>query len=253
MLKNGAYIVMNTLNISSEVTFKQNPELALKRYHEVGYHVEPNLWAAQECDNLIEAAKSLPTYQDGSFKSFLQAHRVEPKFLAALKNPRIVQILELLVNGKVSAIQSQFFFCRPGTRGFVRHQDNYYVQSSWDGFASAWSALTDVDPGNGGLVVYPKVHLEPILPVEPVAYPDSSSGDPNTVSQQTVLPDRYESVDLYVPKGAVVFLHGHNVHKSHNNTTQDRFRQALLMTYIRQGEKFRPGFAAQRAEVNVYG
>jgi len=245
-------ISTNPLTISSKVTFKQDRQSALKQYNELGYHIEPDVWTAQECDDLIEAAKNLPTYQDGSFKSFLQAHRVEPKFLAALKNPKIVQILELLVNGKVSAIQSQFFFCPPGTRGFPRHQDNYYVQSSRDGFASAWSALTDVDPSNGGLVVYPKVHLEPILPVESVASPNSSSGDTNTVSQQTILPDGYTPVDLYIPKGSVIFLHSHNVHKSHDNTTQDRFRQALLMTYVRQGEKFRPGFAAQRAEVDVY-
>lgn len=241
---------MNTLAINSELTFSQNPELALKQYHELGYHVEPDVWTAQECDDLIAAAKNLPTYQDGSFKSVLQAHRIEPKFLAALKNPKIVKILELLVNGKVRAIQSQFFFCRPGTQGFSRHQDNYYVQSSQDGFASAWSALTDVDPSNGGLIVYPKTHLEPVLPVQPRA--DSAGLDPNTVSLETILPDRYTAIDLVIPKGAAVFLHGHNVHQSHNNASKDRFRQALLMTYIRHGETFRPGFAAQRAEVDVY-
>lgn len=243
---------MNPLMISSEVTFKQSPNLALKQYHEVGYHLEPNLLTAQECDDLIESAKNLPTYQDGSFKPVMHPHRIEPKFLVALKNKKIIQILELLVNGKVNAIQSQFFFGRPGTKGFVMHQDNYYVQSSRDGFASAWCALTDVDPSNGGLIAYPKTHLEPILPMEPVERHDNFGQDPNATYQQTILPDGYEPVDLYVPKGSVVFLHGHNVHKSHDNTTQDRFRQALLMTYIRQGEKFRPGFAAQRAEVDVY-
>ena len=243
---------MNSSAISNEVTFKQDPELALKKYHEVGYHLEPNVWTAQECNDLIEAAKNLPTYQDSSFRSFLQAHRIEPKFLTALKKPKIIQILELLVNGKVSAIQSQFFFCCPGTKGFARHQDNYYVQSSQDGFASAWSALTDVDPSNGGLVVYPKTHLESILPVESVQQLDGSEEDPNTVIQQSILPDGYEPIDLYIPKGSVVFLHGHNVHKSYNNQTKNRFRQALLTTYIRQGEKFRPGFAAQRAKVDVY-
>jgi len=244
---------MNTLTLnSSEFTFSQNSELALKRYHELGYHVEPDVWTAQECDELTESAKNLPTYQDGSFKSVLQAHRIESRFLAALKNPKIVQILELLVNGKISAIQSQFFFCPPGTQGFSRHQDNYYVQSSQDGFASAWSALTDVYPSNGGLIVYPKTHLEPVLPVESKSQPGSSGLDPNTVCQETILSDRYTPVDLSIPKGAVVFLHGHNVHQSHSNITKDKFRQALLMTYIRQGEKFRPGFAAQRAEVDVY-
>ena len=243
---------MNILTVNDEVTFTQNPSLALEQYHELGYHIEPNLWTAQECDELIEAAKSLPTYQDGSLKPVMHPHRIELRFLTALKNQKILQILELLVKGRVSAIQSQFFFGRPGTKGFVMHQDNYYVQSSQDGFASAWCALTDVDPSNGGLIAYPKTHLEPVLPMEPVKISDSFGQDPNAVYQQTVLPKGYTPVDLYVPKGAVVFLHGHNVHKSHDNQTQDRFRQALLMTYIRQGETFRPGFAAQRAEIDVY-
>jgi len=243
---------MFPLTIGNKVTFKQNPELALKQYYDVGYHIEPDVWTAQECENLITSSKNLPTYQDGNLKPVMHPHRLDSQFLTALKNPKIIQILELLVNGKVSAIQSQFFFGRPGTKGFAMHQDNYYVQSSRDGFASAWSALTDVDPSNGGLITYPKTHLEPVLPMEPIAQTDNFGQDPNATYQQTVLPNGYIPVDLFVPKGAVVFLHAHNVHKSHDNQTKDRFRQVLLTTYIRQGEKFRPGFAAQRAEVDVY-
>ena len=117
---------MDTLTLSDTVTFNQNPQLALKQYHELGYHIEPNLWTAQECDELIAAAQNLPTYQDGSFKPVMHPHRIEPQFLAALKNQKIIQILELLVQCKVSAIQSQFFFGRPRTKGFAMHQDNYY-------------------------------------------------------------------------------------------------------------------------------
>ena len=56
---------------------------------------------------------------------------------------------------------------------------------------------------------------------------------------------------MIVPQGAVVFLHGHTVHSSHDNRS-DRYRHALLMTYIRRGERFRPGRTAGRAEVDVY-
>jgi hypothetical protein len=41
------------------------------------------------------------------------------------------------------------------------------------------------------------------------------------------------------------------VHASHDNRS-DHFRRALLMTYVRRGEKFGPGNFAKRAEVDVY-
>jgi ectoine hydroxylase-related dioxygenase (phytanoyl-CoA dioxygenase family) len=237
---------------SQVVTFKNNPDLALKTYHEVGYHIEPAVLSDQECSEILAAAENLPTYHDHSLKPVMHPHRLEPRFLQALKHPMIVSILEQLVKGKISAIQSQFFFGRPGTPGFTLHQDNFYVQSSQDGFASAWCALTDVDASNGGLIVYPGTHLLPILPMRPVEQPDNFGQDPNANYQESILPAGYTGIDTVVPKGGVVFLHGHVVHNSHKNTSGDRFRQALLLTYIRQGETFRPGYAAQRAEVDVY-
>ncbi|MGA7934475.1 MAG: phytanoyl-CoA dioxygenase family protein, partial [Kovacikia sp.] len=145
-----------------------------------------------------------------------------------------------------------FFFCRPGTPGFTRHQDNFYVQSQPDAFASAWVALEDVSALNGGLILYPGSHREPILPTEMVEQPDNIGQDPNANRQQVILPRSYPAIDVSLPKGAAVFIHGHIVHQSHPNATLDRFRQALLMLYLRQGAPFRPGFSAGRTKIDVY-
>ena len=233
------------------LSFTTHPEAALASYLELGFHIEYEVWTPDECEALTHASKELPSFKDGTCAPVLNPHRIEPTFLSALRNPIIVKIMERLVSGRVSGLQGEFFFCPPGTPGFAMHQDNYYVEAKRGAFASAWTALQDVTSETGGLIVYPGSHREPILPVELVDQPGSISQDVNANRQQVVLPSGYEPVDLFVPMGAVALLHGHTVHTSHKNCS-NQFRRALLMTYIRCGEQFRPGFTARRSEVDVY-
>lgn len=244
---------MIQIKAKSKVSFRTDSEAALASYLESGFHVEPDVLTPSQCDELLLAAQNLPSYQDGTLVPVMNPHQVEPLFLKALRNCAIVEIVEKLVSGPVNGLQMQFFFGRPGTPGFTMHQDNFYVQSKQDAFASAWVALADVSPENGGLVVYPGTHREPVLPTEVVEQPDNLGQDPNANRQQVVLPKSYQPVDVSVTKGSVVFIHGHIVHKSHNNSTTDKFRQALLMLYVRKGEPFRPGFGNKRSEIEVYG
>ena len=48
----------------------------------------------------------------------------------------------------------------PNTQGFNAHQDNTFVQAKGNTFISAWVALTDVTPVNGGLIIWPKSHKD---------------------------------------------------------------------------------------------
>jgi ectoine hydroxylase-related dioxygenase (phytanoyl-CoA dioxygenase family) len=235
------------------LSFQTDPEAAFAAYQQLGYHIEPDLFSSKQCDELIAASRSLPSYVDSTLVPVMNPHKLEPVFLSALRHPPLVGIMERILGGPVSGLQTQFFFCRPGTPGFTKHQDNFYVRSKPDTFASAWIALEDVSAANGGLTIYPGSHREPILPTEVVEQPDNIGQDPNANRQQVILPPFYAAVDICLPKGAVVLIHGHVVHQSHQNSTRDRFRHALLMLYLRQGEPFRPGFSAGRAEIEVYG
>jgi len=234
-------------------TFASDPEAAMAGYRASGIHIEPDVWTPAECAALIEASHHLPNYQNGSFVPMMMPHRLDPRFLTAMRNPKIVRILERLVSDMVSGLQTEFFYCRPGTPGFNLHQDNFYVQAGAEVFASAWSALEDVSPENGGLIAWPGTHREPLLEVETVEQPPEGHGqDPNANRVRTVLPPGYMAVHLYVPKGAVVFIHGNVVHASNRNRTTDRWRHVLLCTYLRRGEQFRPGNYAQRTEIDLY-
>jgi phytanoyl-CoA hydroxylase len=173
-------------------------------------------------------------------------------FLNALRNVRIVKIMEHLLGDKVSGLQTQFFYCQPGTQGFAAHQDNFYVQAPQDDFASVWTAIDDVTVENGALVLYPGTHKEPLLPVEPCPFHTVQAGqDINANRMQVVIPPQYKGVDCPMPAGRAAFFHGHTVHSSHPNISNGT-RRALLMTYLKKGSAFRPGNNARREEVDVY-
>lgn len=243
---------METFQMQKLLSFENDPQAAMASYSEFGYHLEPNVWSDEEITEMNMAAETFPSFREGRFAPEMKVHLTYPAFHRAIRNPKIVWIMERLLSGKVSAIQSEFFFCPAGTRGFSMHQDNSYVQARPDAFGSAWSALQDVGPENGGLVLYPGTHREDILPVEACPnHAPQDCQDPNANSIQVVLPEKYQGVDVHVPKGGVVFLHAHVVHSSRDNRS-DGFRKALLMTYIRRGEPFRPGNTAKRTAIDVY-
>jgi ectoine hydroxylase-related dioxygenase (phytanoyl-CoA dioxygenase family) len=211
------------------------------------------VWSAAECADLVAAAVELAS-TSGRRAPVMNPHRDDPRFLAALRHRAVVAIVERLVGGPAVGLQTQLFYCPPGTPGFSMHQDNYYVQAPPAEFTSAWIALEDVDAENGGLILWPGTHREPVLPVaDVVAQRRSPTQDPNANAREVVLPPGYEPIAPAVPRGAVVFLHGHLVHASADNRSAARTRHALLATYVRCGAPFRPGRDAGRAAVALAG
>jgi len=227
-------------------------DAALAAYATDGFHVEHAVWRDDECARLRTAAAELRR-STASAAPHMNPHRDHPVFLAALHHPAVVALLEHLLRGPVSAIQSQLFHGAPGTPGFTPHQDNHYVEAERTEFASAWTALDETRRENGALYVYPGSQREPLLAMEPVpdVRPHAAQAD-NALRQQIAVPGVYERRTLAVPRGAVVFLHGHVIHGSHDNDSRDE-RMALLLTYVRRGARFRPGASARRSAIPVYG
>lgn len=231
--------------------FRTDPEAALAGYRERGFHVEHGVFSEAECDEVVDHANRLECPERAGSLPVMHPHRVDAFFLGPLRNPRVVAIMERLVGGRVSGVQTQFFYCRPGTRGFSAHQDNHFVRAGREVFASVWCAMTDVRRDNGGLFVFPGTHREPVLPTRPFEGEVGPYQDPNARNVESIVPPRYEAEDVELSKGSVLFLHGHAVHASHDNRSTD-FRYALLCTYIRSGEPFRAGHQARRVEIPIY-
>lgn len=234
----------------SRYSFLTDPQKALEDYYELGYHIEPNVYSDDECAQLIKAGHELEEAKQGIFRPCMMPHRQNEIYTKAMKKPLIAQIISSMVGGQAAGIQSEFFYCKPGTRGFSLHQDNFYVEAEYGVFASAWSALTDTYIEKGGLIVYPKTHKEGALPVRKLNLGIDAAQDPNANNEETVVPPQYTAYNAAIPKGASLFIHGHLVHGSNPNLT-DEWRYVLLTTYIKSGEKFRAGFYAKREEVSL--
>ena len=229
-------------------SFKSQPDGALAKFHETGYFIEPLVFSAAECDQIIKAGMELPGIKSGDRRPAMHPHRQSAIFLGVLRDARIVNIMRLLLGGKPNGLQTEFFYGTPGVKGFSKHQDNFFVEAPADAFASAWIALVDVTPQKGCLVGYPGSHNEGRLPVHKLELGPIAGQDPNANNEESVLPAGYQELDLPVAKGSIVFLHSHFVHGSRANVTND-FRYALLCTYIREGSHFRPGQYAKREAV----
>ncbi len=233
-----------------KLSFTTNAEQALKTYHELGFHIEENIFTSSECDALIEASKHLENAVNNTFRPQMMPHRVNDLYLQAMRQPSIKNIMDQLINGKSMGLQTELFYCKPGTRGFSLHQDNFFVQAPIGAFASAWIALCDTYFEKGGLIVYPGTHKEGLLPVRKLNLDKDSSQDPNANNEETIVPEQYKILNAVVPKGAALFIHGHLVHGSNANQTNE-WRHVLLNTYIRAGEPFRAGNYAQREAVEL--
>lgn len=224
----------------------------IKQYQELGFHIEKNVFTPEECEELIRAGTHLNGFLNGYHRPAMMPHKENPFFLTAMKKPKIVELLSKFLNGKIAGLQSEFFYCKPDTRGFSLHQDNFFVEAPYDAFGSAWIALTDTYKEKGGLIVYPGSHKEGMLQVKSLDLNKDTNQDPNANNEEVILPEHYlkNRLNVSIPKGGVLFIHGHLVHGSNPNITQD-WRYVLLNTYIRQGENFRSGRYAQRELIEL--
>lgn len=224
------------------------------KFHAYGYLALPELWSDRECDLLVEASTSLPSYTDGTMTPSMQPHRIRPTFLDALKSKPVVDLVEEILEGRASGIQTEFFFCRTGTPGYTNHQDNYYVRADSNRFVSVWVTLVDdVAADSGCLVAYPGSQREGLLPVRHLHEGAAPGQDPNARKIETIVPPWYQPLDLAAPRrGTAIFIHGDLVHGSHPNRRLGFDRNVILMTYVAQGSPFRPGLYAKRAEVNLH-
>lgn len=240
-------------DIVDSPSFYENETAALNAYKINGFHAEYNFLDHAECDEIIKASNSLANAKNGEFRPTLNPHLESDKFLTVMRDHRVIAIMEKLVGGKVSGLQTQLFFGKPGTSGFSTHQDNFFVEANpADAFVSTWLALTDVNVENGTIFVYPGAHKEGLLPVRKLSGNAGVGQEYNASNEECVVPVKYEAVTVEVPKGTLIFLHSLLPHGSFNNVSKDSWRYVMLNNYIKQNTPFRAGNSAKRKEIPVY-
>lgn len=230
------------------VTFKQNPDRAYELYMEQGFFCEPDVLSAAQCDAIIEAAKTLPSAQDGSYVPMMNVHKRPGPFFDAMCSPQIVSVMDRIIHGRAKGLHSQLYYTPPNRAGLGFHQDNYFVEAKGDAFASAWIPLVDVNAENGGIYAFIGSHKDGKLPVREVQA--TGQDKRQAIYEETVLPKEYKRADIFLKRGSVLFIHGYVVHGSYQNKSTSN-RYVLLNTYIRENEQFRAGNTAKREEVEL--
>jgi phytanoyl-CoA hydroxylase len=232
-----------------EYSFYKDSALALASYKNFGFHIEKKFFTPEYCDFLIAAGNNLAAAQAQNFKPAMMPHKENEVFLEALKFNKASDILRQIIGGTPTGLQSQFFYCKAGTRGFSLHQDNYYVEAApADSFVSIWVALVNAASENGGLIIYPESHKEGRLDVRPLNLGIDPNQDKNANNEETIVPGNYTPCDLSLSKGDALFIHAHLVHGSHANKSNN-YRYSLLNLYLKEGETFRSGNSARREPI----
>lgn len=213
-------------------------------YSQDGYLIKQNLISKALCDLIVTEAKLL---SKPSYEPLYMPHR-QPFFLAIMKLPEIVSVAKELIGDEVSGLGSEYFFHKPGTKGFSVHQDNIWVQAPPGEFIHAWIALTDINPENGGMRFYPGSHKLGPLPTEELNEDSGEGQNPGARKFKSLVPEGLQSEDILMNKGDIVFWDTYLLHESQTNNSEV-FRDALLLTYIKKGAPFNPGNKQKRTEI----
>ena len=216
-------------------------EAQIKQYHEQGFLVMPALFTKEEIAffkshyeamRLAEKAERLATVPEASadpltiYPRIMQPHRRDEPSLRWLIDERLNEVMTTLLGQEPFAVQTMFYFKPPGARGQALHQDQYYLRVQPGTCMAAWMAVDDCDEANGCLRVVPGSHTWPLLCL-------TEADTAVSFTDVTVpLPEGTEAVAVPMKAGDVLFFNGQIVHGSLPNTSQDRFRRALIGHYI---------------------
>ena len=219
-----------------------------------GYIVVDDVFSRQQTqeflDTFLERAKQIGNH---NLDEMLHIHKEVPTALDILRNPDVVGIVEQVLRGESSGLQTSCVFKMANTPSakyaWEPHQDNSYVRANPNEFIAVDVALDDHLPGNGCMYVYPGSHKEPLLPHESnQTYGKLSNNPGNRVKD---IPKHYEKIELRPKKGSALILHGHVIHGSSSNNSENAWRPMLLMAFIRNGAKFSPGRTAKRETIDL--
>lgn len=232
----------------------------IKFYDVNGYLVVDDLFTPEECG---QAYTMYQRYAMPDFRGIMNLYRgvieyddekkvVTPEDvaleIALIRHPSIVVALEELQGAEVVCLQTMFLFKKSGSpyagQAWNPHQDNAYAQAAWGRYLTGNIALSDQDPSNGCMYIFPGSHYEPLLPAEKMnSFHEEPGKNPG---HRVEVPHSYAKVELHLRQGSVLFLHGNVIHGSYPNRSSHQDRPMLLIPYITKGALFIPGQRAKR-------
>lgn len=213
-----------------------------RQYERDGYSVARGLFSADEVAALREhymrlrAAGTYPGDSSGvdvssadplkRYPRMIHMHRWDETSRRWLLDARLSACLAALLGREPYAVQTMLYFKPAGARGQALHQDQFYLRVQPGTCMAAWLALDPCDEENGCMRVVPGTHDLPVLCTTPA---DTTA----SFTDVTVpVPDDLPVVPVLMEAGDVLFFNGSLIHGSYPNTSNDRFRRALIGHYI---------------------
>ncbi|GIQ69364.1 phytanoyl-CoA dioxygenase family protein [Xylanibacillus composti] len=155
-------------------------------------------------------------------------HRDNPVITAFMLKQEAIAILESLLGEEPLAIQSNYYFKPPGTKGLGFHQDNAHIGIEPDTSYAMWVSIDATDGENGSLFFVPGTHKLGLAPSEVV--PGSSNAYSSEILRK---PDGYQRIQVETEPGDVVLFNGNMYHGSSKNVSSYRYRRSFVTHFAR--------------------
>lgn len=159
------------------------------------------------------------------YPRMMHPHRHSALAMRYMLDPRIMDILEVLLGEEAIAAQSMFYFKPPGARGQALHQDNFYLKVEPGTCIAAWLAVDPADEENGGMVVVPGSQGMEIV------CPETADPSESFTTHLVRPPEGMEEVPVPLAPGDVLFFNGSVIHGSYPNRSATRFRRSFICHY----------------------
>ena len=216
--------------------------IQIEQYQKQGYVIARGLFSPDEVETYkqhfmeLRAAGSHPGDSAGTdigsndplkkFPRMIHMHRWDQTSMDWITEPRLNEAMTALLGKEPFAVQTMLYFKPPGARGQALHQDQFYLRVQPGTCMAAWLALDDCDEENGCLQMVPNSYDWPVLCT-------TEADTMQSFTEVTVaLPEGTSADPIILQAGDVVFFNGQVVHGSFPNTSNDRFRRALIGHYI---------------------
>ena len=156
-------------------------------------------------------------------------HKVSEPMRAAMRHPRIVEVLTALIGPNVKAMQTMMFVKASGKPGQAWHQDEAFIPTRDRSLCGVWVALDDARIDNGCLWVHPGSHRPGVL------WPMRPHDDPRFDASEEAVDHPFEregGVPAEIRSGGAVFFNGYLLHRSLPNCAAGRYRRAFVTHYM---------------------
>ena len=219
-----------------------NASEVINHYRKEGYAVVPGLFKSDEVEAIKAHFMLLDKQKYGfaadeatllgnedplkAYPRMVHPHRFDQLSLDWLLDARLRRWTTALLGREPYAAQTMFYFKPPGARGQALHQDQKSLRVRPGTCLAAWMAVDDCDEANGCIQIVPGTQDLPQLCLIEADLSQSFS------SKTVPIPPGKAPVPILMRAGDVLFFNGQVIHGSYPNTSETRFRRALIAHYV---------------------